>query len=164
MVIFACVYASMFGFTRTATGAIFFNRARDSIDALQFRFAFGVERINVLPQRKFDFLPGFADAGKDAPARVAAGRDDALQFTAADDVESAAEPRDRPQHGEIRIGFDGEADEMVHGRHRGVELLEMFRQRALRIDVKRRAEFAARATRRRRLRRTACCQRNENGA
>jgi len=42
----------------------------------------------------------------------------------------------------VGIGFDSEADEMVHRRHRGVEFLKMRRQRVLGINVKRRAEFA----------------------
>ena len=41
----------------------------------------------------------------------------------------------------FEFDFIGEADQVVHRRQRGVEFLEMLRQRALRIDVKRRAEF-----------------------
>ena len=133
-------------------GRDFFQPRGDAIDALQFRLALGIERINTLPQGEFNFGLRFADAGEDALARVAARRDDALQFAAADDVEAAAEIRQRAQYGQIGIGFDGETDEVIHRRHGRIEFLEMLGQRALRINVKRRAEFAARATQPRRLR------------
>ena len=80
-------------------GRDFFQARGNAVDALQFRLALGVERVNVLPQRKFNFVLGFANAREDAPARVAARRDDALQFAAADDVEAGAQVRQRPQHG-----------------------------------------------------------------
>ena len=112
------------------------------LDALQFRFALGVERINVLPQRKFNFVLRFSHARENAPARVAARRHDPPQFAPAHDVEAAAEVGERAQDGKIGIGFDREANEMLHRRHGAVELLKMVRQRALRIDVKRRAEPA----------------------
>ncbi len=68
---------------------------------MQFRFALGVERINVLPQREFDFAFRLSNARKNAFARVAARRDDALQFAAAHNVEARAEIRQRPQNGKI---------------------------------------------------------------
>ena len=78
-------------------GRDFFQPRGDAVDALQFRLALGVEGINALPQGKFNFAFRFADAGEDASARVAARRDDPLQFAAADDVEAAAEIRQRAQ-------------------------------------------------------------------
>ena len=82
-------------------GRDFFQPRGDAVDALQFRLALDVERINVLPQREFNFRLRFAHAGKNALARVAARRDDAPQFAAADDVEAAAEIRQRPQHRKV---------------------------------------------------------------
>ena len=46
----------------------------------------------------------------------------------------------RAQHGQVGVGLDREADQVLHAGQRAVQVLEMLRQRVLRIDVKRRAE------------------------
>ena len=51
------------------------------------------------------------------------------------------EIREHAQHGEIGIGLHREADEVVQRRERAIQLLKMVGQRALRIDVERRAKF-----------------------
>ena len=122
-------------------GRNFLQAGGDAVDALQFRFALAVEGVNVLPQGEFNFLFRLAHAGEDAAARVAAGGDDALQVAGADDVEAAAGIGEHAEHGEVRVGFDGVANQVVHRRQRGIQLLEMVGQRVLGIDVKRRAEF-----------------------
>ena len=75
-------------------------------------------------------------------ARVAARRDDAPQFAGADDVEAAAEIGQRPQDGEVGIRLSWRnKSRWSSGARARLEFLKMIRQRALRIDVKRRAEF-----------------------
>ena len=69
---------------------------RDSIDAIKFLLAFGVEAIDSLLQGKLDFGLGFADPGKDTAMWVSTCREDALQFTTADDIEPAAQFRKCP--------------------------------------------------------------------
>ena len=113
---------------------------RHAVDALQLRLALSIERIDPLPQGELDFAFGLAHAGKGALAGVAPGRHHPLQLAAADDVEPAAQPGQRPQHGLVRVGLDGEADQVLHSGQGLVQVLEMLRQRMLRIDVKRRAE------------------------
>ena len=44
-------------------------------------------------------------------------------------------------HGQIRVRLHRETNQVVERRERGIQLLKMILQRALRIDVKRRAEF-----------------------
>ena len=121
-------------------GRPFLQARGHAVDALQFRLALGVERVNALPQGELDFAFGLAHAGKGALARVAAGRHDPLQFAAAHDVESAAEPGQHPQDGLVRVGLDREADQVVQAGQRAIQVLEMLRQSMLRIDVKRRAK------------------------
>ena len=89
---------------------------RHAVDALQLRLALGVEGINALPQGELDLAFRLAHAGKGAAARVAAGRDHPLQLAAADDVEAAAQPGQRAQHGQVGVGLHGEADQVVHAR------------------------------------------------
>ena len=72
---------------------------------------------------------------------IAARRNDALQFAAADDVKTAAEIGEHAQHGEVGVGLHREAHEVIERRERAVQLLKMVGQRALRIDVERRAKF-----------------------
>ena len=124
-----------------SNGRDFFQPRRDLVDALQFRFALDVEGINIFLQREFNLRPGFAHAGEDALTRVAARRDDPLQFAAADDVETGTKIGQRAQHGEVRVRLHREADEMVERRECLIQLFKMARQRPLRIDIKRRVEF-----------------------
>ena len=98
VVIFACVWASTFGFTRTATGRGFFQARGDAVDARQFRLAFHVEGINAPPQRELNFALRLAHAGEHALVRVRARRQRPAQFALAHDVEAAAERGERPQH------------------------------------------------------------------
>ena len=121
-------------------GRGFLQARRHAVDALQLRLALGVERIDALPQGELDFAFRLAHAGEGASARVAAGRHHPLQLAAADDVESAAEPGQHAQHGQVGVGLDGEADQVVHAGQGPVQVLEMLGQRVLRIDVKGRAE------------------------
>ncbi len=79
-------------------------------DALEFRRAFDVEAADVQLQREVDFGAGFADAGKNDVARVAAGANDALEFAAGNDVEAGAERAEQLQHSEVAVGFHRVAD------------------------------------------------------
>src|SRR5207247_7080336 len=103
--------------------------------------ALDVERINAAAEGKFDFPLGFADAGEGAFLRRPPGGNDAAQLAFADDVEPAAEIGERAQDREIGVGLDRVADQVIERRERSVELLEMVRQRALRIDVEWRAKL-----------------------
>ena len=122
-------------------GRLLVQARRHAVDALQLRLALGVERVNPLPQGELDLAFRLAHARESAFPRVAAGGDHPLQLAAADDVEPAAQQRQRAQHRPVRVGLHGEADQVVHAGHSLVQRLEMLRQRALRIDVERRAEL-----------------------
>ena len=86
---------------------------RDSIDALQLRFALDVERVNPFAQRELDLGLRLANAGKNALLRVPACRDHAAQFPFAHDVESTAEIGERPHHGEVRVRLHRIANHVV---------------------------------------------------
>ena len=115
---------------------------RHAVDALQFRLALGVECIDPLLEGEFDIAFRLPHAGKGALAGVAPGGHHALQFAPADDVESAAQSGQHSQDGLVAVGFDGEADQVVHAGQGPVQVHEVLRQRVLRIDVERRAVFA----------------------
>ncbi len=67
-------------------------------NGLDFRFRFTVEAANAFFESETDFGGGFADAGKDNHARIATGREDAVQLTSRDDIESGSETRERSQN------------------------------------------------------------------
>jgi hypothetical protein len=54
---------------------------------------------------------------------MATGFENAEEFPAGDDVKARAETCEEIQDSEIRVGFDGVADQMVKGSERGVEAL-----------------------------------------
>src|SRR5207237_71256 len=101
---------------------------RNAIDALQLRLALSVEGINALFESEFDFARRFSDTGKRAFARVTPGSHHALQFAAADDVETAARFGERAQNGSVGFGLDRKGNEMILARHRAIELFEMAGQ------------------------------------
>ena len=140
MVIFLCVCAATSGFTRTATGAVFFRRAATRLMRSSSGSLSALKRINPLPEGEFDFALRLAHAGERALAGVAAGRHHPLQLAPADDVESAAQLRQHAQDGLVGVGLNGEADQVLHAGQGPVQVLEMLRQRVLRIDVEGRAE------------------------
>ena len=111
------------------------------VDAQDFRFALAVEGINPFAQREFNFAFRFGDASENTFLRVAARRDDALQFARAHHVETAAAICQHAHHGEIGVRLHRKTDQVIERCQRGVELLKMILQRVLGIDVKRRAEF-----------------------
>ena len=94
-----------------------------------------------MPQGQCDLALALAHARKNAPARVAARGDDALQLPAADDVEPAAQPRQEAQDRLVGVGLDGEADQVSHPGHRPVQALEMAGQGLLRVNVQGRAKL-----------------------
>ena len=113
---------------------------RDLVDADQLRLALDVEGIDALAQRELDLLLRLAHAREDAMARVAARRDDAAQFPAADHVEAAAHVGQRAHDGHVRVGLHRVADEVIERGESLIELAEMILQRVLGINVERRAE------------------------
>ena len=112
---------------------------RDAIDAGELRFALDVETQDALLERIFDFLPGFADAGEGAISRIAAGREDAKEFAAGNDVEPRAFPRKQIEDGAIRIRFDRVADQVIDLAQRRIEPSVMIENRARAVDIERRA-------------------------
>ena len=109
---------------------------RHAVNSLQLWLALGVEGVDPLPQGELDFAFRLAHPREGASARVTSSRDHPLQLATAHDVESAAEPGQQPQHGLIRVGLHGEADQVLHSRQGLVELLETRGQRMLRVEVK----------------------------
>src|ERR1051326_7110776 len=69
------------------------------IDSLELRLAFCVKGVNAFAQSEFDFAFGFANAAKGALGRIPPGFDDALEFPAANNIKTAAEPSERAKDG-----------------------------------------------------------------
>ncbi len=90
----------------------------DLLQALQLVGGFHVEAVHADFQCATHVVTGLADAGEDDTVRLPTGGQHALQFTARDDVEAGAKARQHVQHAKVRIGFDGEADQMRHAFER----------------------------------------------
>ena len=113
----------------------------DGVDQLQFRLALDVEGKDALAQGVLDFRPGFADAGERAALGFAAGLEDAEKLARRDDVEAGAFAGEEIEDGEVAVGLDGVADEVVHAVERRVEAAEMVADRPRAVDVEGRAVF-----------------------
>ena len=66
-------------------------RASDFIDAGQLAFAFDIERVNSLPQRKGDLLPGLTHSCKGAAVGSPAGLQHAKELARRYDIKTRAE-------------------------------------------------------------------------
>ena len=71
-----------------------------------------LKRPNAGAQSFANLFPRFAHAGKNDGLGLRSGALQAKQFADRDDVESAAQPRQQAQDGEIGVGFDRIADRM----------------------------------------------------
>ena len=117
----------------------FLELAGDAVDAFEFRFAFHVKTIDPLAQSEGDFILRLAHAGKDAFTRVAPGGNDPLDLAPAYGIEAASQIRQRTHDAEVGVGFHGETDQVSQRRERGVETVEIIRQRLGRVDIQRTA-------------------------
>src|SRR5690606_37009408 len=86
--------------------------AGDLVDVAKFGFGLGIQAVDALFKRIGDLLAGLADAGKGALAGIAPSLDDAVEFAAGNDVETAAQSRDGGEHGEVGVGLDRVTDQM----------------------------------------------------
>ena len=69
------------------------------------------------------------------------GVDDAEKLACRDDVEAAAFADEQVEHGEVAIGLDGVADEVIETGERGVEAAEVVADGLCAVDVKGRTVF-----------------------
>ena len=111
----------------------------DGVDHLQFGLALDVEGKNALAQGVLDLGPGFAHAGERAAFRLAAGLQHAEQLARRDDVEARALAGDQVEDGEVAVGLDRVADEVVQPAQRRVEPAQMVANRRRTVDVQGRA-------------------------
>ena len=70
--------------------------ARDGFDAIELHLRFDVEAADAGGERFLDLGSCLADAGEDDASGISAGANDALEFTAGDDIEAGAEIREQP--------------------------------------------------------------------
>ena len=138
---YLCVPASTSGLTRKAIGARTFLRAGDAIDVIQFRFALDVETKDALGQRIFDFLARFTNAGESAARAHPAGRKNAKQFAAGNDVESRAFVGKQAQDGAIRVRFNRITNKVIEIAERRFQSTIVIENRAGAVDIKRRSKF-----------------------
>ena len=106
---------------------------------MQFSLGLGVEAVDALLEGVFDFVAGFTDTGEGAFGGIATGLDDAVEFASGDDVKAAAELGDGVEHGEIGVGLDRKADQVVQLCQRGVQARVVAGDGGLGIDIERRA-------------------------
>src|SRR5205814_10200701 len=59
----------------------------------------------------------------------------------ADDIKPAAEIGERAEDGKVGVRLHGVANQVIERRQRGLQLPKVVRQRALRINIERCAEF-----------------------
>ena len=102
---------------------------------------FDVEAVHAHFQGAAHVVTGLADAGEHHPVRIATGGQDALQFTAGNDVEAGAEAGQDIEHAEVGVGLDGKADQVRQtGQRIGIGAVLALDVRS-RIDVGGGAEF-----------------------
>ena len=80
-----------------------------------------------------------ADSGEDDALARATRRQRPVQFAARGHIAASAVFDHEPGQVSIGVGFDAVADERLDGGERGLQLLEVMRQRFLAVDVERRA-------------------------
>src|SRR3954462_15249227 len=108
--------------------------ARDVVESLQFAFRFDVEAQDACAKRLAHLVARLADSGKHRLARAAASRHYSRQFTAGNDVKTAAQAGKQVQDGEIRVGFHRVADKMwPRSESRVITQISLFERRT-RID------------------------------
>ena len=112
----------------------------DLADALEFRGRFDVDGTHPCAEGRLDLGLGLPDPREDDLRRIAAGREDAGEFPAGDDVEAEALPREEVEDREVPVGLHGEADEVRATGEGGLEGVGGGFERRARVDVGRGAE------------------------
>ena len=118
----------------------------DPVQHFQFRRGFQVKAMDAQLQRAGHLCRLFADPGKNNVGRVATGGDDAIQFTAGDDVETRTQPGQHIEHGQVGVRLHRVADQVIGASERLLILDKGGFQCRPRIDV------------------TGCAMRGSNGA
>ena len=106
---------------------------------------FHIEAFHAGMKRELDFRPRFCPRLKKWFRRVAARRQNARQFAAGDDVETAAQRGEVFDDAQIAVGFNGVADERGKRGKRGLVVFKCVSQRGLAVHIKRCAEFFGKA-------------------
>src|SRR5947209_10904470 len=87
-------------------------------------------------QRVGNLVLRLADACERAFTGIAAGLNDAVEFTPGHDVEARALSRQQAQHSQVGIGLNGVADLMIQLAESAIQTLEMIRDGVAAVDVK----------------------------
>ncbi len=112
-------------------------------EKIELLLALDVELQDAGAQSLVDFIGRFADAGEDdALHGFGSSGEDAIQFAAGDDVEACAVIGEELEDGEVRVGFDRIADQVIARGERVLKKREALKDLVGRVDVERRAEFA----------------------
>ena len=93
----------------------------DLADAIEFRRRLHVDGTHPRAEGRLDLGLGLPDAGEDDLRRIAAGREDAGEFPAGDDVEAEALPREEVEDREVPVRLHREADEVRATGEGGLE-------------------------------------------
>ena len=107
----------------------------DAVEEVQLRSGLDVEEQDALPEAGHELLLGLPDPGEDDLLGVEPGPHGPVEFTPGDDVRPRPEGGEGPQHGEVPVGLDREADEVVEPGERLVELRVRPLQRSVAVDV-----------------------------
>ena len=79
----------------------------------EFRFTFDIENVNPKLEGIINLFARFTNTGENTLRRVAAGLDNAVKLTGADDIKSRARLGQCAQNRKVAIGFDGIANRML---------------------------------------------------
>ena len=113
---------------------------RDRGQQFELRLGLHVDAQDAFVDRERKLVRGLADAGEHDLVRRNAGRARALELAFRDHVGAGAEPRQRLDHGLIRVRLHGVADERAHIRERLREHLIVPLDRRGGIAIERRAD------------------------
>src|SRR5260221_1955916 len=111
------------------------HRCRHRLEAVELGLALDVEAADARGESRAHLAFGLADAGEDHAAGIATGGKHARELPARNDVEARAGARQDLEHGEVGVGLDRVADEMVDAREPLVEIAKRRFERGAGVHV-----------------------------
>ena len=125
--------------------------ARNPIQCFQLRPRFHIKAEYAGIERRAHFISPLTYTGKYDFLRIAARFQYPLEFAARNDVETAAKPGEQIENGQIGVGFNRIANQVVAPGKRGIECLISGGQRRARVNIAGSADFLGNAIQRKRF-------------
>ena len=121
VVTWSWVSASTSGLTRKRHAGPLAEPGADAVQEIQLRRGLDVEEQYALPEAGHELFLRLPHPGEDDLLGVEPGPHGPVEFTPGDDVRPCPERGEGPQHGEVAVGLDRKADEVVQPGERLVE-------------------------------------------